>query len=421
MVPTVSVFTPSHDPKWLDECWASLESQTFTDFEWLVLLNGDAHWAGPQDPRIRHYRGRDLGTGVGGLKRECCRAANGEFLVELDHDDILTVNALDEIVNAFYANPAAGLVYSDCAQMNEDGSPNVERFAEGYGWTYRKEMVSWLNESAYSDPGYNKILGEYLVCEAKPPTPHNVSYIWYAPNHVRAFRRSTYEQVGGYNAELEVCDDADLICRMYQAAPFVHIPELLYFQRIHPAMSQRDPELNARIQAETVRIYDENIQTNALAWAAREGLICYDLGGAHNSPPSYVPIDKAIDGVDVVEHLAALCQNSVGVIRAVDFLEHVADKVTLMNEIYRVLAPGGMLLSLTPSTDGRGAFCDPTHVSYWNELSFRYYVADSGVQEYVPEVTARFRQSRLVTYFPSPWHEANNVPYVCSNLVKDAP
>ena len=60
-------------------------------------------------------------------------------------------------------------------------------------------------------------------------------------------------------------------------------------------------------------------------------------------------------------------------IRAVDFLEHVPDKVALFNELYRLLAHGGMLLSLTPSTDGRGAFQDPTHVAYYNENSFWYF------------------------------------------------
>lgn len=416
MSPRVSVFTPSHDPKYLDECWASLESQTFTDFEWIVLLNGGAKWAGPMDGRIKHHTAQFIDpptARVGALKHDACHVASGEFLVELDHDDILAVNALERIVETFDEHPEAGLVYSDCAQMNEDGSPNLERFAEGYGWTYREEPVHWMWDNLV-DP-------IYLVCEAKPPTPHNVSYIWYAPNHVRAFRRSTYEQVGGYNAELEICDDADLICRMYQAAPFVHIPELLYLQRVHSAMTQRDKEKNARIQAETVRIYDENIQPNALAWAEREGYAAYDLGGAHGMPEGYFPIDKAIDGLDIFESLACWPDNTIGVFRAVDFLEHVVDQITLMNEIYRVLAPGGMLLSLTPSTDGRGAWCDPTHVAFWNELSFRYYVADSGVQEYVPEITARFRQSRLVSYFPSPWHEENNVPYICANLVKDEP
>jgi O-antigen biosynthesis protein len=371
-----------------------------------VVLNKGAWWEPPDDPRI-FVSPIFLATGVGLLKRHACSLATGDILVELDHDDILTVDALEWIVDTFDANPDAGLVYSDCAQMNEDGSPNDERFAEGNGWTYRQEWMHWRNESGV--PGF-----EYTVCEAKPATPHNVSYIWFAPNHVRAFRRSVYEEIGGYDAALEVCDDADLICRMYQAAPFVHIPELLYLQRVHSAMTQRDTVRNAQIQAETVRIYDEHIQPNALVWAERQGLAAWDLGGAHNLPVGYRPIDKELPPfIDVLEQLANTKDDSVGVIRAVDFLEHVADQITLMNEIYRVLAPGGMFLSLTPSTDGRGAFCDPTHVSFWNELSFRYY-CDPEYQKYVPAVTARFKQSRLVTYDEA----TTSLPYVCFNGTK---
>ena len=56
------------------------------------------------------------------------------------------------------------------------------------------------------------------------PSPHNVSYIWYAPNHVRAFRRSVYEAVGGYDPARTILDDQDLMCRMYEAAPFLPHP-----------------------------------------------------------------------------------------------------------------------------------------------------------------------------------------------------
>jgi O-antigen biosynthesis protein len=59
-------------------------------------------------------------------------------------------------------------------------------------------------------------------------------------------------------------------------------------------------------------------------------------------------------------------------------------------------------------------------VSFWNELSFRYY-CDPEYAKYVPAISARFRQSRLFTYYPSEWHEQNNVPYVCSNLTKEPP
>ena len=103
-------------------------------------------------------------------------------------------------------------------------------------------------------------------------------------------------------------------------------------------------------------------------------------------------------------------------IRAVDFLEHVADKVALFNELYRLLAPGGLLLSQTPSTDGRGAFQDPTHVGFYNENSF-WFFTEAKYQSYVPEIQARFQVSRLVTDYPSEWHSAHNISYVTANLI----
>lgn len=412
MPPKVTVFTPSNQPQWLDQCWDSLKAQTFGNFEWYVGLNGGATWDSWDGMAEAGRDGRVWANvipdgGIGALKAEICKHASGEFLVELDHDDLLTTTALEEIVSAFTSNPEAGLVYSNAAQVNEDLSYNDERFADGHGW-------AWHDSEVQVDDWTGKV----MVCEAKPPTPHNVSYIWYAPNHVRAFRRSVYESVGGYDASLSVCDDADLMCRMYQAAPFVHIDLCLYLQRLHSANTQRDAAKNALIQSETVRIYDDNVQRNALVWAGREGLACLDLGGAHACPEGYTPIDKVLSGYDIFHDLLQYDSESVGVIRAVDFLEHVADKVRLMNEMYRVLAPGGMLLSLTPSTDGRGAFCDPTHTSYWNELSFRYYT-NPDFAKYVPEVTARFRESRLLSYFPSAWHHENHVPYVLFNGAKD--
>jgi SAM-dependent methyltransferase len=67
--------------------------------------------------------------------------------------------------------------------------------------------------------------------------------------------------------------------------------------------------------------------------------------------------------------------NSVDLVRADDFLEHIpiGKVIPLMNEIWRVLKPDGIFESSTPSTDGRGAFQDPTHVSFWNRNSWEYY------------------------------------------------
>ncbi len=66
-------------------------------------------------------------------------------------------------------------------------------------------------------------------------------------------------------------------------------------------------------------------------------------------------------------------------VRAYDFLEHVkiGKTVFVIEEIWRVLKQGGKFEHFTPSSDGRGAFQDPTHVSFWNANSWFYYMRPS--------------------------------------------
>ena len=400
----VSVFTPSHDPKYLNDCFASLVEQTYENWEWIVVLNHNQEWTRPNDERVWVHNSTK--TNIGALKREAVAATEGKIMVELDHDDLLTPDCLAEIVRAFDENPEASLVYGDTTQVDSDGTPNHDLFDLSHNWKYSEQEDGTLQ------------------CHSFPDLPSNVSYIWYAPNHPRAFPRALYEEIGGYDGTLMVLDDQDLMNRLYQKGPFVHIPKVLYKQRIHPGNTQRDPDKNAMIQDKTVKLYDSNIQKNVLAWAKRENLMAVDLGGAHNATAGYVTLDKQgdVDYVcDVTEGLPFV-DNSVGVLRAVDFLEHIEDKIAIMNECYRVLAHGGMLLSLTPSSDGRGAYQDPTHVAYWNENSFWYYT-DREFSRFVPEIECKFVVSKLETFFPSDWHKSHNISYVCANLVavKDGP
>ncbi len=79
-----------------------------------------------------------------------------------------------------------------------------------------------------------------------------------------------------------------------------------------------------------------------------------------------------------------------------------------MSEIHRVLAPGGWAFIQVPSTDGRGAFQDPTHVSYWNENSFLYYT-DRYLANFIDNKTVRFQEYRKQTYFPNDWMKNLNV------------
>ena len=66
-------------------------------------------------------------------------------------------------------------------------------------------------------------------------------------------------------------------------------------------------------------------------------------------------------------------------VQCTNFLEHLhQDKVIFaIEEIWRVLKNNGLFYSLTPSTEGIGAFMDFNHRSYWNLGSFLYFTDDA--------------------------------------------
>ena len=79
--------------------------------------------------------------------------------------------------------------------------------------------------------------------------------------------------------------------------------------------------------------------------------------------------------------------NSIDEICARDVIEHLPNKRQTMNEMWRVLKPGGVVRIQVPhATDGDGGHCDPTHVSYWTPSDFEYY--HPGIAE-----RERFRRS----------------------------
>lgn len=89
--------------------------------------------------------------------------------------------------------------------------------------------------------------------------------------------------------------------------------------------------------------------------------------------------------------------SSIEHVRAWDIIEHLPDKIFTMNELWRVLMPGGTAEIVVPTTDGPGAFQDPTHVSFWNRRSFLYYEAGNPYRERFARhygITAKFRTVR---------------------------
>ncbi|HEX3706718.1 MAG TPA: glycosyltransferase [Mycobacteriales bacterium] len=402
-MPRVTVFTPSHDPTYLADCYTDLAGQTFADWEWVVLLNGKAmSWTPPDsDERVRVERAPGRVRGVGVAKRLACESARGEILVELDHDDRITADCLAKVVAAFDEHEDAVLVFSDFTQINGDGSPNSDRFDENAGWHYDDVDIAGTT---------------YLSCTAMEASPHNVSHIWYAPNHVRAFRRAAYLEVGGYDPDLVVLDDQDLMMRLFAAGEFVRIPECLYLQRVHRHNTQRDPKLNAQIQEKTLEMYLTYIESMSLSWAARCG-----LAAVHVTTPTSVavaPVDERFTSVtiDPAAPRIPFGPDEIGVIKAIDVLSRMPDRAAFLNECHRGMVHAGLLLTDTPSTDGRGAFQDPSNIAYYNENSFAY-LTQAELSPAVPGLHARFQASHVQTYYPTQAHEQLDIPYVKANLL----
>lgn len=68
--------------------------------------------------------------------------------------------------------------------------------------------------------------------------------------------------------------------------------------------------------------------------------------------------------------------DTVEEIKAWDIFEHLPSKKFSMDQAYRVLVPGGRLDLFVPTTDGRGAFQDPTHQSFWTPNDLFYFCVE---------------------------------------------
>lgn len=389
----ISVFTPTYTNQFLDETYQSLLEQTYTDWEWILVRNNGCPELHFDDPRVKIFNAPHLPPWVGALKAEACLFCSGDILFEMDHDDLLTPDALAEVAKAF-EDPEIGFVYCNTVHATGDFG-KINRFDERFGWKYR--VVDYKGHE----------LDEHISFE---PTPESISRIWFAPNHLRAFRANIYRAIGGYNTQMRILDDLDLMCRLYQVTKFHHIDKGLYIYRVHGNNTWL--KNNAEIQDNVYRIYDQYVEALAETWATRSNLLKVELGGRMAAKAGFTTVDlKESDIICDLNQPWPFEDNSVGVIRAYDVFEHLKDPLFTMKELSRVLAPGGWAFIQVPSTDGRGAFQDPTHVSFWNINSFKYYT-EEGMAKYI-DTPVRFQAPRLYDTPPN----GDNVVWTRAHLL----
>lgn len=205
--PRISVLVPVFNTpaEMLHAMLDSVQAQLYPEWELCIaddasslphvkaMLNAYA----AREPRIR----LDFAAENGGVSRATNRAlamASGDFVVLLDHDDLLEEQALFRVAEAVREDDP-DMVYSDEVLVGEDGN-TVEHF---------------IFRPAFSP--------EYLRSH-----PYIV--------HLIGFRTRFLRDLGGLDETLRISQDYDLMLRASERAQrIVHIPEMLYRWRIHGA------------------------------------------------------------------------------------------------------------------------------------------------------------------------------------------
>ena len=206
--PRFSFVMPTYNtpPDLLRECLDALLGQTYEDFEVCVA---DDNSPDPvvveileeyacRDTRVRYLK-RPFNGHISAASNTALSLATGDYVVLVDHDDLIPDYAL--FVLAWYINryPEADILFSD-----ED-----------------KVTASGQRVQPYFKSDFNK----YLMYG------HNMV------SHLGVYRRSLIEQVGGFRLGLEGSQDYDLLLRCVEASGsdcVVHIPHILYHWRIIP-------------------------------------------------------------------------------------------------------------------------------------------------------------------------------------------
>ncbi len=106
-----------------------------------------------------------------------------------------------------------------------------------------------------------------------------------------------------------------------------------------------------------------------------------DIACGQNKTPGFFGVDIAPgEGVDVVWDLEQFPwpfpDNSVDEAVCNHYIEHTKDLIAFMNEVHRILVPGGQVLFRAPYYNSMRAWQDPTHTRAISDATFLYYNKD---------------------------------------------
>ena len=212
--PLISILVPVYrtPEEFLMQMIQSVRRQTYGNWE-LCIANADPSdenvvrilkTASRKDERIRVTEVPE-NEGIAQNTNAALSIAKGAYIGLLDHDDLLTADALYEVVKALNQKERPAVIYSDEDKVTTDLSEHFQPFMK---------------------PDFNKDLlrSNNYIC------------------HFFVAEKQLVEEVGGFRGAFNGAQDYDLILRCTEKAEHItHIPRILYHWRVHKASTADNP------------------------------------------------------------------------------------------------------------------------------------------------------------------------------------
>lgn len=199
----ISIVVPIYNTPddFLKEMIESVIKQTYSNWQ-LCIADGGESISNREiienylqkDSRIV-YKKLGINGGIAYNTNEAIKLSDGDYVAFLDHDDVLTVDALEEVAKKIYFEQA-DIIYSDEDKMDEKGK---------------------------------KFFTPHIKPDWSPRTLRSYNYIC----HFTAVKKELITQYGGISEGYEGSQDYEFILRMCKYAQNIaHIPKILYHWRI---------------------------------------------------------------------------------------------------------------------------------------------------------------------------------------------
>lgn len=204
----------------LNRLYNSIKKQKYGEWDWYILDDSENDDVikvinGFKDYRITVVKNVTNHGSIGFNKGSISMMCDGDYLVEVDHDDELTDDCLLYLKKAFDDFPDSDFVYSDALE-DIDGESCI--YGNGWGWgegTHRDEFVN----------------GKLIKLSVTPEiNPFSIRTIYAQPNHVRCWKKDFYHKIGGHNVSFGVLDDMELIIRTFLYGKMTKVNKVLYIQ-----------------------------------------------------------------------------------------------------------------------------------------------------------------------------------------------